>query len=64
MLDSGTTHMQVAFKQGGVDDLQQLLFGFDGGCAFHEWGGAGLVVGVIQLLDQLTSFLQRPNMQR
>lgn len=54
--------MEVALEQGGVNDLQQLLLGFDGGSAFHEWGGAGLVIGVIQLLYQLASFLQRPKM--
>lgn len=52
--------MQVAFEQGGVNNLQQLLLGLDGRCAFHERGGAGLVVRIIQLLNQLTSFLQGP----
>lgn len=42
--------MEVALEQGGVNDLQQLLLGFNGGSAFHERGGAGLVIRVIQLL--------------
>lgn len=54
------THVEVALEQGGVDDLQQLLLGLDGGSAFHERGRAGLVVRVIQLLHQLASFLPRP----
>lgn len=41
------THMEVALEQGGVDDLQQLLLGFDGGSAFHERGSARLVIRVI-----------------
>lgn len=52
--------MEVALEQGGVNDLQQLLLGFDGRCAFHKWGGARLVIRVIQLLYQLASFLPRP----
>lgn len=52
--------MEVALEQGGVDDLQQLLLGFDGGSAFHERGSARLVIRVIQLLYQLAPFLQRP----
>lgn len=52
--------MQVALEQGGVDDLQQLLLGFNGGSAFHKRGGARLVIRVIQLLYQLASFLRRP----
>lgn len=52
--------MEVALEQGGVNDLQQLLLGFDGGRAFHKWGGARLVIRVIQLLYQLASFLPKP----
>lgn len=55
--------MEVALEQGGVNDLQQLLLGFDGRSAFHERGGARLVIRVIQLLDQLASFLPRPKMR-
>ena len=54
--------MEVTLEQGSVDDLQQLLLGLDGGSAFHERGRAGLVVGVVQLLHQLASFLPRPRM--
>lgn len=52
--------MEVALEQRGVNDLQQLLLGFDGGSAFHKRGGARLVIRVIQLLYQLASFLPRP----
>lgn len=54
--------MEVALEQGGVDDLQQLLLGFDGGRALHERGSARLVIRVIQFLYQLAPFLQRPKM--
>lgn len=36
--------MEIAFQQGGINDLQQLLFGFDGGSALHEGRSAGLMV--------------------
>lgn len=39
--------MEVALEQSGVNDLQQFLLGFDGGSAFHERGGARLVIRVI-----------------
>lgn len=61
-LSAQRTHMEVAFEQGGVNDLQELLLRLDGRSAFHEWGGTRLVIRVIQLLYQLASFLQRPNM--
>lgn len=54
--------MQVALQQRGVNDLQQLLLGFDGRRAFHERGGARLVIRVIQLLHQLASFLPKTKM--
>lgn len=54
-----STHMKIAFQQGCVNDLQQFLLGFDGGDAIHKGRSAGLMIGVIQFLHQLTSFLKK-----
>ena len=49
---SHSIHLQVALEQCGVDDLTQLLLGFDGGVALHDRRGDHLI-----LLHQLVAFL-------
>lgn len=53
-LPSQSTHLQVALEQCGVDDLTQLLLGFDGGVALHDRCGDHLI-----LLHQLVAFLSQ-----